>query len=266
MHSSPCRALGYSNEACAIDGYMKAIGIIPARYGSTRFEGKVLARIGGRPMIQHVCERAAQATALDRVIVATDDERVADVVRGFGGDAVMTSPDHVSGTDRVAEAAASLEADVIVNIQGDEPLISPRAIDQAVEPFAYRPDVDMTTLCRAITDDGRLNDPNVVKVVSDRQSFALYFSRSAIPYARSPAGMEAFEHLGLYAYRKPVLPKLAALAPSKLETIEGLEQLRALENGYKIFVLLTEEEMGPSVDTPEDLIKAEAYLAAANRR
>ena len=163
---------------------MRVAGVIPARYRSKRFDGKALALLGGRPMIQHVYEKARRASRLAELVVATDDERIANVIQGIGGKALMTSPDHPSGTDRVAEAAAAIEADVVVNIQGDEPFISGKAIDQAVEPFLEREDVQMTTLMRTIEDEETLRDPNVVKVVVDRDGFALYFSRSPIPFAR----------------------------------------------------------------------------------
>ena len=240
---------------------MRVAGVIPARYRSKRFDGKALALLGGRPMIQHVYEKARRASRLAELVVATDDERIANVIQGIGGKALMTSPDHPSGTDRVAEAAAAIEADVVVNIQGDEPFISAKAIDQAVEPFLEREDVEMTTLMRAIEDEETLRDPNVVKVVVDRDGFALYFSRSPIPFARRSERFQAYEHIGLYAYRKDFLLAFARLAPTELEYTEGLEQLRALEHGYRILAVATTHHVGVSVDTPTDLAKAEAYLA-----
>ena len=240
---------------------MRVAGVIPARYRSKRFDGKALALLGGRPMIQHVYEKARRASRLAELVVATDDERIANVIQGIGGKALMTSPDHPSGTDRVAEAAAAIEADVVVNIQGDEPFISAKAIDQAVEPFLEREDVEMTTLMRAIEDEETLRDPNVVKVVVDRDGFALYFSRSPIPFARHSERFQAYEHIGLYAYRKDFLLAFARLAPTELEYTEGLEQLRALEHGYRILAVATTHHVGVSVDTPADLAKAEAYLA-----
>ena len=206
---------------------MRVAGVIPARYRSKRFDGKALALLGGRPMIQHVYEKARRASRLAELVVATDDERIANVIQGIGGKALMTSPDHPSGTDRVAEAAAAIEADVVVNIQGDEPFISAKAIDQAVEPFLERENVEMTTLMRTIEDEETLRDPNVVKVVVDRDGFALYFSRSPIPFARRSERFQAYEHIGLYAYRKDFLLAFARLAPTELEYTEGLEQLRA---------------------------------------
>jgi 3-deoxy-manno-octulosonate cytidylyltransferase (CMP-KDO synthetase) len=240
---------------------MRVAGVIPARYRSKRFDGKALALLGGRPMIQHVYEKARRASRLAELVVATDDERIADVIRSIGGKALMTSPDHPSGTDRVAEAAAAIEADVVVNIQGDEPFISAKAIDQAVEPFLEREDLQMTTLMRTIEDEETLRDPNVVKVVVDREGFALYFSRSPIPFARRSERFQAYEHIGLYAYRKDFLLAFARLAPTELEYTEGLEQLRALEHGYRILAVATTHHVGVSVDTPADLAKAEAYLA-----
>jgi 3-deoxy-manno-octulosonate cytidylyltransferase (CMP-KDO synthetase) len=242
---------------------MKAIGIIPARYHSTRFEGKALALLGGRPVIEHVYERARQASLLAGVWVATDDERIAAAVSRVGGKAVMTSPNHPSGTDRVAEAAEKIECDVVVNIQGDEPFIAPRAIDQAIEPFTVRPELSMTTLMRAIPGEESFRDPNVVKVVVDQLGYALYFSRAPIPYPRRQDGFQAFEHIGLYAYRKAFLRELARLAPTALELSEALEQLRVLEHGHRILAIETGHHVGLSIDTPDDLRRAEEFLAGS---
>jgi 3-deoxy-manno-octulosonate cytidylyltransferase (CMP-KDO synthetase) len=241
---------------------MNVIGVIPARFQSVRLEGKPLALIGGRPMIQHVYERAAQSSLLTDLLVATDDQRIFDAVRAFGGKAVMTSILHRSGTDRVAEATAGLAADVVVNIQGDEPFISPRVIDQLVEPFQAESGVEMSTLMRPIDNDRDLKDPNVVKVVVDRTGYALYFSRSLVPYPRNPpSGSAAFEHIGLYAYTKAFLTEYSRMPPARLEQIEGLEQLRVLENGRRIRVVETHDHLGLSVDTPQDLARAEQFLA-----
>lgn len=241
---------------------MKVIGVIPARFQSVRLEGKPLALIGGRPMIQHVYERAAQSSLLTDLLVATDDARIFDAVSAFGGNAVMTSPDHRSGTDRVAEATANLAADVVVNIQGDEPFISPRVIDQLVEPFHSERDVEMSTLMRPIDNERDLQDPNVVKVVADDAGYALYFSRSLIPYPRNASpNHPAFEHIGLYAYTKAFLAEYSRMPPARLEQIEGLEQLRVLENGRRIRVVETHDHLGLSVDTPADLARAEEFLA-----
>ena len=239
---------------------MKVLGVIPARYHSTRFEGKPLALLGGRPVLQHVYERARKSSLLSELVVATDDERIAAAVEKFGGKAVMTSRDHISGTDRVAEAARACDAEVVVNIQGDEPFIAGEAIDQAVEPFLSRPELEMTTLMRAIERPEDLLDPNVVKVVTDCEGFALYFSRSRIPYPRQQNPAPVFEHIGLYAYGKEFLLRFASLAPTKLEKTEALEQLRALENGHRILVVETRHHAGLSIDTPADLERAEEFL------
>jgi len=213
-------------------------------------------------MIQHVYERAAKSALLTDLLVATDDARIFDAVAAFGGKAVMTSPNHRSGTDRVAEATADLAADVVVNIQGDEPFISPRVIDQLVEPFHSETGVEMSTLMRPIDNDRDLQDPNVVKVVVDQTGFALYFSRSLIPFPRNAsADHPTFEHIGLYAYTKSFLAEYSRMAPARLEQIEGLEQLRVLENGRRIRVVETHDHLGLSVDTPADLARAEEFLA-----
>ena len=251
---------------------MKAIGIIPARYASTRLEGKVLLDIAGKPMIQHVYERSSQSTLLAEVHVATDDPRILSAVERFGGKAHLTSPLHPSGTDRVAEVAAKLEADIVVNIQGDEPLISPQMIDGTILPFLEDSNLQMSTLCRRITNPREVFDPNVVKVVQDRQGFALYFSRSPIPFHREvwkgPGasiefrdGVVCYKHFGLYAYRKDFLLRFSDLEPTPLEKIEQLEQLRALENGYGIKVVESEEET-IGVDTQQDLERVRATFGS----
>jgi len=212
-------------------------------------------------MIQHVYERASQAATLSQVLVATDDERILTAVRDFGGEAVLTSPDHRSGTDRVAEAAESLAADVVVNIQGDEPLIDPAAIDSLVAPFESEPDLSMTTLALPIRHAKEIEDSSVVKVVVDRQGYALYFSRFPIPFVRNErsAPSSRLKHLGLYGYRADFLQAFSRLEPTPLEQAEALEQLRALENGERIFVVLTEHD-ATSVDTPEDLARVRAVM------
>lgn len=240
---------------------MRVFGVIPARYPSSRFEGKPLALLAGKPMIEHVYRSARESSLLTDLVVATDDERIFQAVEGFGGRAMMTSADHPSGTDRVAEVARGVEADVVVNIQGDEPFISPLVIDQLVEPFRREDTLEMSTLMRKIRDPEALTDPNVVKVVIDRDGYALYFSRALIPYPRRGEGASAFEHIGLYAYSKRFLLAYANLEPATLERVEGLEQLRVLENGHRIRVVETHDHLGLSVDTPADLAKAEAYLA-----
>jgi 3-deoxy-manno-octulosonate cytidylyltransferase (CMP-KDO synthetase) len=238
---------------------MKAVGIIPARYASTRLPGKPLADLGGKPVIQHTYERASQA--LDLVIVATDDRRIQEAVQGFGGRAQMTRQDHTCGSERVAEVARSLQADVIVNVQGDEPFVDPQMIGQALAPFAGEPGVMVTTLSRAIHDDDLLHAPGTVKVVTDRQADALYFSRALIPCPRQPEFCAWREHVGLYAYRRDFLLEFVAWPPTPLELAESLEQLRILEYGYRIRVVETELGAGaPCIDTPEDLVRAREYL------
>ena len=241
---------------------LKIIGVIPARYASVRFEGKPLALLGGKPMVQHVYERAAEAELFERLVVATDDERIRQAVESFGGAAAMTSPEHRSGTDRAAEVAAAVDADIVVNIQGDEPFVSPRLFDQLVEPFHDRPGLEMTTLCRRIDDPALLSDPNAVKVVRDGAGYALYFSRSLIPHPRNPEEHVAWEHIGLYAYRREFLLEISRMEPTPLERTEALEQLRVLENGRKILVTPTADHIGLSVDTPADLAKARQLAAS----
>jgi 3-deoxy-manno-octulosonate cytidylyltransferase (CMP-KDO synthetase) len=239
--------------------------VIPARYRSTRFPGKPLAEIAGRPMIQHVYERATRASLVDAVVVATDDERIRQAVEAFGGRAWVTRPDHETGSDRVAEVAASLACDVVVNLQGDEPLIQPEAIDQAVEPLRADPGVQMTTLCRAIQDPEDLASPNVVKVVRDLRGDALYFSRSPIPFTRETEdGPLGWKHIGLYAYRRDLLLRFARLPASPLERRESLEQLRALEHGVHIRVVETTWD-SVGVDTPADLERVRRLAAAGAR-
>lgn len=244
---------------------MKITAIIPARYGSTRFPGKALADILGKPMIQHVYERTRQATLVNQTIIATDDQRIADAVINFGGDVVMTSPAHETGTDRLAEVAAQLDCDLVVNVQGDEPLIEPAMIDQAIRPFLTDHSIKMGTLKSRVWQQDDLLSPNLVKVVTDVDDNALYFSRSTIPFYRDswqalqssdfkPEQQPCFKHVGLYVYRRDFLLEYAGWPQTSLEVAEKLEQLRALENGVKIKVVETEfESFG--VDTPQDLEK-----------
>ena len=231
----------------------KILGVIPARFASSRFPGKVLAQIASKSMLQRVYERASLARYLTATIIATDDERIYDAARSFGARVVMTRADHVSGTDRVAEAASAENAELVVNIQGDEPLIEPAAIDAAILPLAHDPGIVMGTLKKAIEDPREVTDPNVVKVVTDRNGDAIYFSRCPIPFERGPARPGThFKHIGLYVYRRDFLLEYSALPVGPLEQAERLEQLRAIENGYRIRVVETEfESLG--VDTPEDL-------------
>jgi 3-deoxy-manno-octulosonate cytidylyltransferase (CMP-KDO synthetase) len=242
--------------------FVPAIAVIPARYDASRLPGKALADIGGRPMIEHVYRRTASARSIQSVIVATDDERIFRVVHAFGGVARMTSPSHQSGTDRIAEIASGLDAAVIVNVQGDEPLIEPEMIDEAVAPFSADSTLMMSTLRRRIEDEAERHNPNVTKVVVDRHDCALYFSRAPIPFVRSgsPAAT-AWRHIGLYAYRRECLLRLAALPPTAMEKSEALEQLRALEHGIRIKAIETKyDSLG--VDTPEDLEHVRRLLAA----
>jgi 3-deoxy-manno-octulosonate cytidylyltransferase (CMP-KDO synthetase) len=240
---------------------MKIAGIIPARYGSTRLEGKPLKEILGKPMIQYVVEAVQQAKLLDRVIVATDDMRIVEAVRKFGGEAQLTSPDHSTGTDRIAEVAKDLEAEIVVNIQGDEPLLDPRMIDEAIQPMLADSSIKAATLCRPIVSEEDLLSPHVVKSVFDLQGNALYFSRSLIPYPRKAEGHKAYEHIGIYVYRKDFLMQYVQMPQTPLEKTESLEQLRILENGVKLKVVVTSYEyVGLSVDTPEDLERVRAII------
>ena len=240
---------------------MKAICVIPARYSSTRLPGKPLALIAGKPMIQHVYERAREAKLPARVLVATDHEQVFSAVKAFGGEVVMTSPHHPTGTDRLAEVAARLEdVDVIVNVQGDEPLIEPSIIDQLAGEFVHTPELTMATLAAPLLET-EYHMPSAVKVVTDLAGYALYFSRSLIPHPRNQvAGQTFYKHIGIYAYRRDFILKFAALPPTPLEKVESLEQLRALEHGYRIKVLKT-EFASVGVDTPEDLERVNAIIA-----
>jgi 3-deoxy-manno-octulosonate cytidylyltransferase (CMP-KDO synthetase) len=228
--------------------------IIPARYGSSRFPGKPLADLGGRPMVVRVCERAA-ASGAAAVHVATDDERIAAAVRSHGYAALMTRADHASGTDRLAEAAARLglaDADVVVNLQGDEPLIEPSLVAEVAGALERRAEAAIATACHPIDDPAAAASPHVVKVVMDARGFALYFSRSQIPHPRGP-GATWYRHAGLYAYRAGFLARYASLEQSPLERAEVLEQLRALWHGYRITVVVSRSEIAAGVDTPEDL-------------
>jgi 3-deoxy-manno-octulosonate cytidylyltransferase (CMP-KDO synthetase) len=254
---------------------MKITAIIPARYASTRFEGKPLADILGRPMIRHVYERASRATLVNEVIVATDDERIAAAVREFGGRVEMTSTSHETGTDRLAEVAARLDSDIIVNVQGDEPIIDPAMIDEAIRPLADDLAIVMSTLKSRIRSLHDFLSPNVVKVVTDWEGFALYFSRSPVPNFRDKwndlkdekfesGKLLCYKHVGLYVYRRDFLLQYAQMSPTYLELAEKLEQLRVLENGYRIKVVETEHE-SIGVDTPADLEKVVEKLKAGSR-
>lgn len=245
---------------------MKAVGIIPARYHSTRLEGKPLVDIQGRPMIQWVYENVMKAEVLDDVLVATDDQRIIEVVEKFGGKAVLTSKAHTTGTDRIAEVAKDLDIQVVINVQGDEPFITPMMINEVAAPLLEDKDIPMGTLMHEITAEDFQN-PNVVKVVTDRSGFALYFSRSLIPFPRNRAGHRVFEHIGIYGYQKDFLLTLTRLEPTTLEKTEALEQLRVLENGFKIKVILTtaRDYIPLSIDTREDLERARAYIQSLSQ-
>lgn len=240
----------------------RILGVIPARYASSRFPGKALAPLAGKPLIQHVYERAARARYLSHLVIATDDERIAAAARAFGAPVCMTRADHPSGTDRTAEVASADPAEIVVNVQGDEPLIDPDAIDAAILGLLEAPEVSMGTLKKLIHDPSELANPNVVKVVTDRFGNAIYFSRARIPYVRS--GVEeapCYKHIGLYVYRRDFLLAYPQLPVGPLERAEKLEQLRALENGYRIRVVETDYE-SRGVDTPEDLQAVEKLLKA----
>jgi 3-deoxy-manno-octulosonate cytidylyltransferase (CMP-KDO synthetase) len=243
----------------------RVVVIIPARYESTRLPGKPLADLHGLPMIQHVYQRAQRARAVDRVLVATDDERIRAAVERFGGDVVMTGCAHRTGTDRIAEVASSLDADVVVNVQGDLPLLDPGLVEAAVEPLRADAGLPMATIQTAIRSRAELENPNVVKVVTDRDGYALYFSRSPLPYHRDGVAAGAalgHKHIGLYAYRRDFLLTFAQLPPTPLEQAEQLEQLRALERGFRIKVTAV-ESASIEVDTAADLERARAALGAA---
>jgi len=228
------------------------LAIIPARYQSTRLPGKALLDIDGRPMIEHVYRRVLGARSIDGVVVATDDARILSAVESFGGAALLTSPSHPSATDRLAELAASLRCNLIVNVQGDEPLLDPGVIDATVATMLADPSIEMATAARPLRA-GEMPNPHVVKVVTDRRGFALYFSRAPIPFGRDASALDlARAHIGLYVYRRAVLLRLAQLSPTPLERAEALEQLRALEHGIRIKVVDTVYE-SIGVDTQEDL-------------
>lgn len=246
---------------------------IPARWASTRLPGKPLIELAGRPMIRHVWERAMQSGA-EEVVIATDDERIADAARSFGAEVEMTSSGHPSGSDRLAELADLRgwhDDTIVVNLQGDEPLTPPAILRQAAEELAAHPDAGISTLCTPITSAGQFHDPHVVKVVRDQAGYALYFSRAPIPWERDaldietdPGHGEAWRHIGLYAYRAGYLREYARSSPCALERIESLEQLRALWMGVRIHVGVAEELPGHGIDTPDDIAVVEALLARQN--
>ena len=244
----------------------RILGVIPARFASSRFPGKALASIAGKPMIQHVFERAGRSGYISDLVIATDDERIASAARAFGAPVRMTRSDHPSGTDRVAEVASAHPADFVVNIQGDEPLIDPSAIDAAILSIVGDPSVSMGTLMRRIHDPADIANPNVVKVITDLQGRAIYFSRLPIPWVRdeqaSAVPLTRYQHIGLYVYRRDLLLSYSDLSVGPLEQSERLEQLRALENGYSIRVIETEYE-SIGVDTPEDFERVSRLFEAS---
>ena len=249
----------------------KILGVIPARLASSRFPRKVLAPLASKPMIQHVYERASQARYLTSTIIATDAEEVYEVARSFGAQVRMTRSDHPTGTDRVAEVASAENCDIVVNIQGDEPLIDPDAIDAAILPMVHEDEIQMATLKKRIVEPSEVTNPNVVKVVTDLKGDAIYFSRLPIPYHRDASlapspqpPAPCFKHIGLYIYRLDFLLAYPTLPVGPLEQAERLEQLRALENGYKIRVVETDyESLG--VDTPEDLVRVATLFETSTR-
>lgn len=244
---------------------MSVLVVIPARYGAVRFPGKPLAAIAGKPMIQHVYERAAQAKQADAVVVATDDARIAETVRGFHGAVAMTDPAARSGTERIAEVARGRTEQVVVNVQGDEPLIRPEMVNLVTDFLLKHPAVPMASVMTPLASASDGANPNVVKVVVDQESYALYFSRAPIPFQRdnTRTGKPAnrfWKHVGLYGYQRHFLLQFPSLEPTPLEQAEGLEQLRALEHGYRIKMLQTAHDT-VGVDTPEDLARVESLIA-----
>lgn len=243
---------------------MKIVAIIPARYGSTRYKGKPLKLFDGKSMIRQVCERVKLSGIVTDVFVATDDQRIFDAVKGFGGNVIMTSSENRSGTDRVAEAAEKIGLapdDLGVNIQGDQPRVVPQHLEDVVSPFMTDPDLEMSTLAFKIVDKREITDPKDCKVVFDSKGYALYFSRSQIPCARPDDVMpfDTYKHLGIYAYTKRFLDIFKSLPEGKLEKIEKLEQLRAIEHGHRIKVVVTEHD-SPEVDVPEDISRIEKLM------
>lgn len=238
---------------------MKVICVIPARFGATRFEGKPLVEICGKSMIQRVYEQVQKARSIDEVYIATDDDRIRSKAESFGAKVIMTSKDHTCGTDRIAEAIQNIEGEIILNVQGDEPLIEPEALDAVIKPLVEDPDIKMATLITPIDDESEYHDPNIVKAVKDKDNFALYCSRSLIPYSREGDMTGVFKQIGVYVYRRDFLLAFSKMEPTPYEKMERLEQLRALENGYKI--KLVETTYNPiSVDVPEDVAKVENVL------
>lgn len=247
----------------APSGIPRILAVIPARYASTRFAGKVIAPIAGKPLVAHTYARACESELVSDVVVATDDPRVGEALAPYGIPVVMTRADHPSGTDRIAEVAAQRpDAEIIVNVQGDEPLLDPKAIDAAIEPLLDDPEIVLSTARRRLFDREEIEDPNIVKVVADVRGRALYFSRCPIPAVRDEADLEHaayWQHIGMYVYRREFLALFARLEPTPLEKLEKLEQLRVLENGYAIAVVDTDYR-SIGVDTPGDLERVRALF------
>ncbi|HMF31065.1 MAG TPA: 3-deoxy-manno-octulosonate cytidylyltransferase [Candidatus Lokiarchaeia archaeon] len=240
----------------------KIIGVIPARFASSRLPGKVLADIGGKPLIQHTYENALQSKFLEEILVAVDDPRVEEAVLAFGGTPIMTDPALPSGSDRVAATVRDMDCDIVVNIQGDEPFLPVHIVDQAIQLLLDDPELPIGTVCREIFTEEELNDPGVVKVALAPDGRGLYFSRSIIPYPRNNKDFHAYEHIGVYVFRKDFLLQYVEWEPTPLERAESLEMLRILEHGYPIKVAVTaSEDYGFSIDTPDDLEKAREYYA-----
>ncbi|HOK10011.1 MAG TPA: 3-deoxy-manno-octulosonate cytidylyltransferase [Candidatus Hydrogenedens sp.] len=238
--------------------------VIPARYGSTRFPGKMLANLCGYPLVYYAYRQAKKATCATEVLVATDDKRIKEALEPLGVPVVMTRADHASGTDRIAEVAEKRTEGIIVNVQGDEPLLPPECIDATVQPLLQNDNIQMSTACRPLNDPEQIQNPNVVKVVCDKNQLALYFSRSPIPYIRDAEQQQNldgiyWQHIGLYVYRREFLLHISKYPQTPLEKLEKLEQLRVLEHGYSIAVIPTDYE-AVGVDTPEDLIRVEQIL------
>lgn len=241
--------------------YMKTVVVIPARYGSTRFPGKPLALIGGIPVIEHVWRKAVKSRTAKRVVIATDDRRIYETVTGFGGECYMTAAGHSSGSDRIGEVAGRIEADIIVNVQGDEPFIDPDVIDAVVHAMECKDPPDISTAAVPITNEAEYKDPDIVKVVMDRNGNALYFSRSPIPHGWGGGAVCPMRHLGLYAYSRQALLRFVSLPHGNLERLESLEQLRALENGMRIAVVRTDNVKACiGIDKPEDIDRAERIM------
>jgi len=241
---------------------MKTVAVIPARYGSTRFPGKPLAKINGVSMIERVYRNVCTSKAIHEVWVATDDKRIEQAVLAFGGNCLMTSDQHQTGTDRIAEAMEKLEADLVINVQGDEPLIQGDVLDLLIQPFLREPELQMATLKTKIKNTEDIENPNVVKVITDRNGNAIYFSRSPIPYNRDGLDVQYYKHIGVYAYRTAFLRQYVGMPRTSLELAESLEQLRAVEHGVRIRVIETDLQL-LGVDTPEDIKRVEEYLNKA---